>query len=161
MGTSFQPAHAGQANSDVTYSCSRPRRGCPANRASASRRARCANTPLTPASLRAPSPRCRPIADAQRSRDRTARRNPAATCGLRYAPSAPVRAGRYTSPSVRRHYRPATTIRAHISAASAPRHHDKSKPVPLPGRIAPPRTARASTPSTASDLRCENFLYCY
>lgn len=24
MGTSFQPAHAGQANSDVTYSCSRP-----------------------------------------------------------------------------------------------------------------------------------------
>ncbi|ULN33409.1 hypothetical protein [Mycolicibacterium smegmatis] len=25
MGTSFQPAHAGQANSDVTYSCSRPK----------------------------------------------------------------------------------------------------------------------------------------
>jgi hypothetical protein len=24
MGTSFQPARAGQANSDVTYSCSRP-----------------------------------------------------------------------------------------------------------------------------------------
>ena len=32
-----------------------------------------------------------PTADARRSRDRTARRNPAATCGLRYAPSAPVR----------------------------------------------------------------------
>ncbi|WP_271035817.1 hypothetical protein, partial [Mycolicibacterium hassiacum] len=26
MGTSFQPAHAGQANSDVTCSCSRPNR---------------------------------------------------------------------------------------------------------------------------------------
>lgn len=84
------------------------RRGCRASRVSASHRARSASTPLTPASLRGPPSSRSPHPTPAHRTQRVTSTHPVATCGLRFAPvlpsaDAPVRAGRYASPSVRHH----------------------------------------------------------
>jgi hypothetical protein len=84
-----------------------------------------------------------------------------ATLPLLPSAGAPVRAGRYASPSVRPHTSLPATVSARGSAASTRPHHDKP-------RLTNPRNAAASLHhgqharqrvSTASDLLCENFLY--
>lgn len=68
-----------------------------------------------------------------------------ATLPLLPSAGAPVRAGRYTSPSVRRHTSLPTTISAHTYAASAPRASRQAENALATRRNPPPRTARAST----------------
>lgn len=90
----------------------------------------------------------------------------AATCGLRFAPSAPVRWRSRPRRSLRFALRPPPHQPAHDNQCPRlncqhVRHHDKPG---LPSLLATSsrrgNQARLRE-STTSDLRCENFLYCY
>ncbi len=121
--------------------------------------------PAHTTSLRVSSPPRRPTADAQRSRDRTGPagiwRLPAGFAPLPLLPSAgaAVRAGRYASPSVRRPTSCLRPVSAHTSKASAPRVSRQPRPVLAPRRAELPWQQARKRSYTASDLRCENFLY--
>lgn len=130
------------------------RRGCSASRASASRRPRCAKTPLTTASLRAPAPCRSPVAadgaDPGHPTTRRNRRLPAGFATLALLPSAgaPVRAAPCDSPSVRRH--------AHMHPRPAPElsrrppqlwHHDEAQ---LPSLLAASRRRERQAGPTAA-----------
>ncbi|MGV7988057.1 hypothetical protein PJP10_27025 [Mycobacterium kansasii] len=95
-----------------------------------------------------------------------ARRNPAATCGLRYARSAPVRWRSRPRRSLRFALRPPPTpARADIQCPHLNAHHTlAARPAslssPPPHRDAA-RSRRDRCPPDRLDLRCDNFPYCY
>ena len=90
-------------------------------------------------------------------------RLPAGFAPLPLLPSAgaPVRAGRYASPSVRRHTSPSTASqRLHLKGPGIPGSHDNPE---LSSRLAAAPSCfgqeAALRSHNGSGLRCENFLY--